>query len=101
MERGREGREERKDGREAAREMRKREREREAGKWRARDRRSKGLTRERREGVGSERRGPREQAMRQKRDRRENTQTVHQLTAGWGIESANTMKQSVDRLAAE
>lgn len=30
-----------------------------------------------------------------------NTQTVQQLTAGWGITAANTMKQSADRLAAE
>lgn len=30
-----------------------------------------------------------------------NTQTVQQLTAGWGIAAANTMKQSADRVAAE
>lgn len=36
-----------------------------------------------------------------KRQTDENTQMVHQLTAGWGIKSANTMKQSADRLALE
>lgn len=81
-----------------------------AVKWRERKqkrrrRRRVQTDRQRAQGMASSEtggRGRKRLAGNETKDRQTGTlRRVHQLTAGRGIESANTMKQSADRLAAE